>query len=88
MKYDPFIKRELATRTSLQGLMWCKLGHNTPESGPNETFQRGYLTHKKQPPPKGPPQGPRHIPVVGSYGWGVSDERGTPVLHRVDTGAL
>ena len=27
---------------------------------------QGYLAHKKQPPPLGPPQGPRYSPTVGS----------------------
>ena len=27
---------------------------------------QGYFAHKKQPPPPGPPWGPRHIPTVGS----------------------
>ena len=27
---------------------------------------KGYLAHKKPPPPLGPPQGPRHMPPVGS----------------------
>ena len=40
---------------------------------------QGYLAHKKHPPPLGPPQVPRHIATVGSYGEGVSYERGTPV---------
>jgi len=26
---------------------------------------QGYLAHKKQPPPLGPTQGPRHSPAVG-----------------------
>ena len=40
---------------------------------------QGYLAHKKPPPPLGPPKQPRHGPTVGSYGVGVSYERGTPV---------
>ena len=40
---------------------------------------QGYLDHKKQRPPLGPPQGPRHQPTVGSLGGAVSCERGTPV---------
>jgi len=39
----------------------------------------GYLTHKKQPPPLGPPQGHRHTPTVRFCGRLVSYERGTPV---------
>ena len=27
---------------------------------------QGYLAHNKSPPPLGPPQGPRHMPAVGS----------------------
>jgi hypothetical protein len=34
----------------------------------------GYLAHKKQPPPLGPPNGPRHIPTVGSEEGAVSFE--------------
>ena len=40
---------------------------------------QGYLAHKKQPPFLGPPQGPRHIPAVGSWVGAVSDEQGNPV---------
>jgi len=40
---------------------------------------QGYLAHKKQPPPLGPPYVPRHSPSVGSQGGAVSYERGTPV---------
>ena len=39
---------------------------------------QGYLAHKKQPPPPGPPQGPRHTRTVWSCGRLVSYERGTP----------
>ena len=40
---------------------------------------QGYLAHKKQPPPLGPPQGPRHSPTVGSQGGAVS----SGLSHRV-----
>jgi len=30
------------------------------------TRVQGYLAHKKTPTPLGPPQGPRHMPTVGS----------------------
>ena len=40
---------------------------------------QGYLAHKKQHPPPGPPKGPRHRPTLGSYGGCVFNERGTPV---------
>ena len=46
--------------------------------------QQGYLAHKKQLPPLGPPYGPKHIPAVGSYGGAVSYERGTPVGSTPD----
>ena len=39
---------------------------------------------KKQPPPLGPPWGPRRSPTVGSWGSAVSYERGTPVGLRVE----
>ena len=32
---------------------------------------RGYLAHKKQPPPLGSPLDPRHRATVGSYGGGL-----------------
>jgi len=41
-----------------------------PLRGPLTGVQ-GYLAHKKQPPPLGPPYGPRHSPNVGSYSRGV-----------------
>ena len=31
------------------------------------TQLQGYLAHKKQRPPLGPPKGPRHSPTVGSW---------------------
>ena len=34
---------------------------------------------QKQPPPLGPPKGPRHGPTVESEGGAVSYERSTPV---------
>ena len=40
---------------------------------------QGYLAHKKHLPSLGPPYGPGHSPIVGSYGGAVSYERGTPV---------
>ena len=40
---------------------------------------QGYLAHKKQPPPPGPSQGPKHELTVGSWGGVVSSERFTPV---------
>ena len=46
-----------------------------------EVAVQGYLAHKKHPPSLGPPQGPRHSPVVGSYEGAVSHERGTLVHH-------
>ena len=32
VKCDPLIKRQLASRKSLWGLMWCKFGHVTPQT--------------------------------------------------------
>ena len=46
---------------------------------------QGYLAHKKQPPPLGPPQEPRHGPTVGSYGGAGSYERGAPVPYGPTT---
>ena len=40
---------------------------------------QGYLAHRKQPPPLGPPWDPRCSPTVGSWEGCVSYERGTPV---------
>jgi len=40
---------------------------------------QGYLAHKKQPPPLGPPQGPGHFVTTGSWGGTVSYDRGIPV---------
>ena len=40
---------------------------------------QGYLAHKTQPPPLGPPYEPGHDPTVGSYGVAVSHKQGTPV---------
>ena len=42
----------------------------------------GYLAHKKQPPPLGPPYDPMYSPTAGSYEGGVSYERGTPVFVK------
>ena len=39
---------------------------------------QGYLAHKKQPPPLGPPYDLGYSPTVGSWEGGVSYERGTP----------
>ena len=44
---------------------------------------QGYLADKKQPPPLGPPWGPRHRPTAGSGGGALSQERGAPVRCRV-----
>ena len=44
---------------------------------------QGYLAHKKQPPPVGPPYSPGHNPTVGSLGGAVSYERGAPVRTRL-----
>ena len=41
---------------------------------------RGYLAHKKPPPPQDHPWVPRHRATVGSYGAEGSYERGTPVV--------
>ena len=49
---------------------------------------QGHLAHKTPPPPLGPPWEPRHGPTVGSYGVGVSYERGTPVGRAGDGGEL
>ena len=43
---------------------------------------QGYLAHKKQLPPLGPPQIPRQMAAVRSYGVGVSYERGTPLCPK------
>ena len=40
---------------------------------------QGYLAHKKPLPRLGPPNEPRHVPTVGSYGMAISHKRGTPV---------
>ena len=40
---------------------------------------QGYLAHKKQRLPLGPPYDPRHSPTAGSQGGVVSYERDTPV---------
>ena len=40
---------------------------------------QGYLAHKKQPAPLGPPQFPRYSPTVGSWEGGGSYKQGTPV---------
>ena len=39
---------------------------------------RGTSPMINRPPPPGPPQGPGHMPTVGSEGEAVSYERGTP----------
>ena len=44
---------------------------------------QGYLAHKKQPPPLGPPLDPRYSPTVGFYEEVISYERGTPVGVRL-----
>ena len=46
-------------------------------SKPDSVALQGYLAHKKQQPPLGPPQGPRYSLTVGSLGGAVSYERGT-----------
>ena len=40
---------------------------------------QGYLAHKQQPIPLGPPYGTRFILLEGPTGGGVSYDRGTPV---------
>ena len=42
---------------------------------------QGYLAHIIDP-PIGPPFGPGHNPIVGSWGGAVSYERGPPVDHK------
>ena len=37
-----------------------------PGLGPLRPTVQGYLAHKKQPPPLGPPYDPRYSPTVGS----------------------
>ena len=37
----------------------------------SEQVLQGCLAHKETPSPLGPPLGPRHKPLVGSYGGGV-----------------
>ena len=56
------------TKNMICGLLW---NSSTP--------LQGYLAHKKQITPLGPPQGLRHSLTVGSLGGAVSYERGTPV---------
>ena len=46
---------------------------------PNASLQ-GYLAHKKQPPPSGPPWSLRHSPTVESYRGALSYARSTPVV--------
>ena len=57
-------------------------GHRAPppEEVLLQAVLQGYIAHKKQPPPLGPPQGPRHSPTVESWEVAVSHERGTPVI--------
>ena len=43
---------------------------------------QGYLAHKKQPPPRGLPKGPRPSLTVWSWGGAGSYGRGTPVAFR------
>ena len=40
---------------------------------------QGYLAHKKEPPPLGPPYDPRYRPTEGSQGGAFSYEEGVPV---------
>ena len=47
------------------------------------TGVQGYLTHEKQPPPLGPPPGPRNFPPVGPEGATVSYGRGNPVALSI-----
>ena len=53
VEYEPFIRSQLASRNSLQGLMWCKFGHvpcgfprgrtpRSPQSG------KGWILGSKQ----------------------------------------
>ena len=51
-----------------------------PYGGPRGGGLQGYLAHKKTPTPLGSPEVPRHKATVGSYGGGLSYERGTPVM--------
>ena len=46
----------------------------TPRRAGEVTTLQGYLAHKKQPPPLGPPHDPRYSPTVGSWVGGVSYE--------------
>ena len=52
--------------------------HAGPPRHPPWVVQ-GFIAHKKHPSSLGPPQGPRHVPTVGSYGEAVSYERCDPV---------
>ena len=45
---------------------------------------QGYLAHKKELPPLGPPKGPEQSPTVESYGGAMSYDRCSPVLGLSD----
>ena len=55
------------------------MNQSTLSVNPTQAALQGYLAHKKQPPPLGPPYDPRHSPTVGSVGEAVYFERSTPV---------
>ena len=50
---------------------------------PKPQTLQGYLAHKEQPSPLGPPYDPGYGPTVGSYEGGVSHKRGTSVTPKI-----
>ena len=66
----------------MAGVWYKSVNHGVkppPRSVSGTTPKQGYLAHKKQQPPLGPPTGTRHRPNAGSQGEALSCERGTPV---------
>ena len=58
-------------------------GRKEGREGRGQRRLQGYLAHKEQPPPLGPPSDPRYSPTLSSQEGGVSYERGTPVACAV-----
>jgi len=77
----------------MRGLNSCLFAATPPPHGDPGRWLfidqvQGYLAHKKQPPPLGLPEGPRHKSAEGSWRGAVSYGRGTPAASLLKTPCL